>query len=175
MDGVLEPAGDRWRLRFTRTLHHAPDKVWRALTDPEHLSAWFPHRIDGEWTVGAPLRFVGDFGDFDGQVLAFQPPSLLEFRWGPDAIRFEIAPDTNGCTLTLIDTFDEYGKASRDAAGWHECLDALDHHLAGLRRSSSTGERWRGLNAMYADRFGPEAATIGPPEGWEETVGHAGD
>ena len=67
MDGVLEPAGDRWRLRFTRTLHHAPDKVWRALTDPEQLSAWFPQRIDADWTVGAPLRFVSAFGDFDGR------------------------------------------------------------------------------------------------------------
>jgi len=44
--GTLEEAGGgRWRLRFTRTLDHPPEKVWRAITEPEHLRAWFPQRI----------------------------------------------------------------------------------------------------------------------------------
>ncbi len=34
MNGRLEPAGDLWRLRFTRKLAHSPDKVWRAITEP---------------------------------------------------------------------------------------------------------------------------------------------
>ena len=31
--------------------------VWRALTDPDHLQAWFPTTIEGELSAGAPLRF----------------------------------------------------------------------------------------------------------------------
>jgi hypothetical protein len=38
-DGQLEELNGRWRLRFTRVLPHAPEKVWRALTDPQHLEA----------------------------------------------------------------------------------------------------------------------------------------
>jgi uncharacterized protein YndB with AHSA1/START domain len=164
-NGVLEPAGDRWRLRFTRRLTHAPDKVWCAITEAEHLQAWFPQRIVGQWAVGAPLRFVSEFGDFEGDVRAFEPPSVLEFRWGTDLIRLEIARDAQGSVLTLLDTFDELGKAARDAAGWHECLDDLEQELAGTKPRWAPGERWRAVHGSYVQSFGPQAATIGPPEG----------
>jgi len=32
----------------------------------------------------------------------------------------------------LTDTFDELGKAARDAAGWDTCLDFLEWDLAGV-------------------------------------------
>jgi hypothetical protein len=33
MNGELSKDGDQWRLRFVRRLPHAPEKVWRALTE----------------------------------------------------------------------------------------------------------------------------------------------
>jgi uncharacterized protein YndB with AHSA1/START domain len=162
--GVLEPAGDRWRLRFTRRLSHAPEKVWRAITEPEHLQAWFPQRIVGEWVVGASLTFASEYGDFMGEVRAFEPPSMLEFRWGTDTIRLEVKADAQGSILTLMDTFDELGKAARDAAGWHVCLDHLEQELDGTTRSWKPGDRWQAVHPTYVERFGPEAATVGPPE-----------
>jgi uncharacterized protein YndB with AHSA1/START domain len=164
MDGTLEPAADRWRLRFTRRLKHPPDTVWRALTEPEHLQAWFPQRIVGEWAVGAPLRFVSDGGEFDGEVLALQPPSLIEFRWGTDIIRLELAGQGEGSVLTLLDTFGELGKAARDAAGWHVCLDALEHAIDGKQPEMAPAEGWRVAHRTYVEQFGPQASTIGPPE-----------
>jgi uncharacterized protein YndB with AHSA1/START domain len=165
IDGLLEPAADRWRLRFSRHLAHPPDKVWRAITEPDYLQAWFPQRIVGEWEVGQPLKFVSEGGDFDGEVLAFDPPSMLEFRWGTDTIRLEVQPDGPHATvLTLLDTFDELGKAARDAAGWHECLDYLAQALAGTRPPWARGERWKTVYPKYVERFGPPAATIGPPD-----------
>jgi uncharacterized protein YndB with AHSA1/START domain len=161
----LEEAGGRWRLRFTRTLPHPPETVWQALTEPDHLAAWFPTTVEGERTAGAPLRFAfrgGEAEPFDGQLLVYEPPSVLEFRWGPDTLRFEVRPAAGGSRLTLLDTFDEQGKAARDAAGWHVCLDALHGHLAGTPEQSP----WKPLNDAYTERFGPEAATIGPPEGF---------
>ncbi len=163
--GTLEQAGDQWRLRFTRRLAHPPEKVWRALTDAEHLRAWFPQEIIGEWKVGSRLVFKSEYGDFDGEVLAFVPQSLMEFRWGTDIIRLEVAPDGTGSLLTLLDTFDEVGKGARDAAGWHECLDNLEVALAGQTRTWSAGDRWRAVHPLYLEKFGPQAATIGPPEG----------
>ncbi len=62
--------------------------------------------------VGAPLRFVSELGDFEGTVLAVEPPSLLEFRWGVDTIRLEVAAADEGSVLTLIDTFDEQARPS---------------------------------------------------------------
>jgi uncharacterized protein YndB with AHSA1/START domain len=164
MDGILESAGTQWRLRFTRRLAHPPEKVWRAITEPEHLESWFPQRIVGTWSIGAPLTFASDYGDFHGEVLAFDPPKALEFRWGTDTIRLEVAPDERGSVLTLLDTFDEQGKAARDAAGWHVCLDALEDHLNGRMSQPSSGPRWQAAHGRYVESFGPQASTIGPPE-----------
>src|ERR1022692_3779592 len=49
MNGELRQDGDQWQLRFARALPHGPEKVWRALTEAEHLQTWFPQRITGEW------------------------------------------------------------------------------------------------------------------------------
>ena len=172
MDGELERVDDRWRLRFTRRLDHPADLVWRALTEPDHLAAWFPDRIVvvGGWAVGSPLRFessIEGIEAFDGEVLACDPPKALEFRWGTDVLRFELAPDGAGCTLTLLDTIDEVGKAARDSAGWHVCIDKLEHHLGGATPPWSDGERWHELHPDYVAAFGPDASSIGPPEGWD--------
>jgi uncharacterized protein YndB with AHSA1/START domain len=163
--GTLVRDGDRCTLTFTRRLAHAPDKVWRALTEPEHLAAWFPDSIVGEMRAGAPLRFVGDEGEFTGEMVVFEPPSVLEFLWGTDRLRIEVRADPVGTVLTLTDTFAEIGKAARDGAGWHECLDRLEHDLDGTALPA-WGESWRELNARYVEALGPEASTIGPPEGW---------
>ncbi len=164
--GELERTPDHTRLRFTRPLAHHPDKVWRAITEKEHLATWFPQEIVGEWAVGSQLQFVSQMVPaFTGEVLAYDPPSLLEFRWGTDVIRLEVEPTETGCTLTLTDTFTEVGKAARDAAGWHVCLDALEHDLAGTTPPWTTMDRWGDVHPAYVESFPPEAATLGPPPG----------
>ena len=165
--GTLEQDGERWKLTFTRRLSHPPEKVWRAVTEPEHMKAWFPDEMVGERRAGAPLRFVQQSGDgFEGEMVVFEPPSVIELLWGVDRLRIEVRPDGDGTVLTLTDSFEELGKAARDAAGWHECLDRLVCHMAG-EEPAKWGEPWRDLNAIYTERLGPEASTIGPPPGWE--------
>lgn len=168
--GILEQAGGRWRLRFVRTLPHPPDRVWRALTEPERLAAWFPADIEGERAAGARLRFVfrnGEGPPTEGEMVTFDPPSVLELRWGEELLRFEVKPaggEAAGSVLTLTDTFDELGKAARDAAGWHVCLDLLAVHLAGSEPPWDPRERWEQVHPGYVERLGPEASTVGPPE-----------
>src|SRR5579862_2625866 len=168
--GTLTRHGDRWTLVFTRRLAHSREKVWRAVTEPEHLAAWFPLEIIGEQRPGAPLRFVSPGGgssggaSFVGQMLAFDPPEVVEFTWGTDVLRIELSQDGPGTLLTLTDTFDDVGKAARDAAGWHECLDRLVSDLDGTAQPPK-GERWRQIHPVYVAELGPEASTIGPPAG----------
>lgn len=166
MMGTLEQAGQAWRLRFTRELAHPVDLVWRAVTETEHLNAWFPMRIRGDWVAGGPLTFADPEGrgpEFTGQVLACQPPSLLEFSWGPDVLRLELRAHGAGTTLTLLDTFEELGKAARDAAGWHVCLGLLAGHLD----DTGPSVKWTQVHPGYVAAFGPEASTVGPPAGYE--------
>jgi DNA-binding transcriptional ArsR family regulator/uncharacterized protein YndB with AHSA1/START domain len=167
-DGELEQVDRRWRLRFTRRLPHPPEKVWRALTEREHLAAWFPTDVDGERSAGAPLRFDfrnGEGPAMEGEMLAYDPPSVLELRWGQDTLRFELRADGDGTELTFLDTFEELGRAARDAAGWHVCLDALASHLDGDPQARRQMDRWQEVHEAYVQRLGPEAATIGPPAG----------
>ena len=166
--GTLTHQGDRWTLRFTRRLAHPREKVWRAVTEPEHLAVWYPQEIVGERRAGAPLRFVSSAGDgFDGQMVVFDPPSVMEFTWGADLLRIELQTDGAEPLLTLTDTFDDLGKAARDAAGWHECLDRLVDDLDATE-PPAWGDRWRQMHPVYTGRLGPDASTIGPPPGWEE-------
>lgn len=165
--GTLEQHGDDVTVTFVRRLPHPVEKVWRAVTEPEHLATWFPDTIEvTEWRPGAPLRFVMEGGDsFDGEVVAVDEPRLLELRWGTDRLRIELTSEPDGSTtLVLIDSLAELGKAARDAAGWHECLTRLVAELDG-REPPAPGEVWKAVHPQYVERFGPEAATIGPPEG----------
>jgi uncharacterized protein YndB with AHSA1/START domain len=165
--GVLERDDGTPRLRFTRRLPFPQATVWRAVTEPEHLAEWFPTTIDGERRAGAALRFRhrDDAGPpFVGEMLAFDPPSVMELRWGEDVVRIEVTPaGESGSTLVLTHTFAELGKAARDGAGWHACLDSLGHALAGEVTPGGRGGRWREVRAAYVERFGPEAATVAPP------------
>lgn len=172
--GALARQGDRWTLTFTRKLSHPREKVWRAVTEPEHLAVWYPQEIVGERRAGAPLRFItagnGSAGDgFDGQMLVFEPPSVMEFTWGTDLLRIELVPDGEGTVLTLTDTFDDLGKAARDAAGWHECLARLVADLDGTPLPV-LGEPWKKIHPVYVSVLGPEASAIGPPPGWDEQI-----
>jgi uncharacterized protein YndB with AHSA1/START domain len=141
--------------------------VWRALTEPEHLAVWFPTTVEGERAAGARLRFAhrdGGAPTIDGEMLAYDPPRLLELRWGDDeTLRFELRPEHGGTVLTFVNAFDEVGKAARDAAGWHACLDVLALRLDGAQPPWTPGERWAQVHESYVERLGPEAARIGPP------------
>ena len=39
--------GEKWTLVLVRDLPDAPAKLWKALTDPEHLREWAP--FDSDW------------------------------------------------------------------------------------------------------------------------------
>jgi uncharacterized protein YndB with AHSA1/START domain len=164
-DGELFQRDGRYELRFVRPLAHPVDAVWRAVTTPEGLAAWFPFDVVGERAAGASLRFVfreGEGEDFYGSMVEYEPPSVMELRWeGEETLRLEVREADDGCELTLINRFDEIGKAARDAAGWHACLDALAALMAG--ESIDAGARWGAVHPGYVERFGPAASTIGPP------------
>ncbi len=88
--------GEKWTLVLVRDLPHPPAKVWKALTDPEHLREWAPFDSDRNLgtvgtaklsTVGAPTPHVSET-----QVKRADAPKLLEFNWGGQDIRWELEP-----------------------------------------------------------------------------------
>lgn len=176
MDGTLERSDGQARLVFTRHLDHPPEAVWRALTEADGLAGWFPAHIEGGWEPGAELVFrfrnpeeaaevleVDEAPVLEGEVISCQPHSRLEYTWDQDILRFDLKPDGQGTLLRLTVTFQEIGKAARDAAGWHVCLDVLAAGLAGQPPPFAPGERWQQVHPEYVERFGPEASRLGPP------------
>ena len=65
----VQKEGEKWTLVLVRDLRHPPAKVWKALTDPEHLREWAPFDSDRNLgavgtaklsTVGAPTPHVSE-------------------------------------------------------------------------------------------------------------------
>ena len=81
-------------VRIEREYPHPIDKVWRAVTTPEHLGAWFPSPVEIDLRVGGAMRFGAFAGEAaaSGTVEAFDPPRMLVFTWGTDRLTFELAP-----------------------------------------------------------------------------------
>ena len=165
--GTLERDGQLCVLRYRRSLRQPPETVWRALTEDSHLAGWFPTTVEGDRSPGAPLRFSfreNEAPPFEGEMIVVDPPSVLELRWGDDVLRFELEPEGPGCVLTLTVTFPEYGKAARDAAGWHVCLAQLAYVADDEALPFTPTDRWRVVHREYVASLGPEASALGPPE-----------
>ncbi len=162
----VQKDGEKWTLILVRELRHSPEKVWQALTDPAHLREWAPFEADGSLgragttvkltTVGAPKLHVTET-----RVTRADAPSVLEYNWGGNDIRWELEATGLGTRLTLWTTI---GRRfiSMSAAGWHICLDVLDHLLGGTPIGRIVGGEalkfgWQRLNAEYAQQFGVEA------------------
>jgi uncharacterized protein YndB with AHSA1/START domain len=159
--------GEKWTLVLVRDLPHPPEKVWKALTEPEHLREWAPFDSDRNLastgsakltTVGAPKPLVTET-----QVKRADAPRLLEFNWGGQDVRWELEPlGGDGTRLTLWHNIDR-GFISMGAAGWHICLDVLGRLLSGHPLGRIVGPDamkfggWQRLNAEYAQQFGVKA------------------
>ncbi len=151
---------------LVRDLPHAPAKVWKALTEPEHLRAWAPFDADRNLdtvgtaklsTVGVPATQVSET-----EVKRADAPKVLEFNWGGQDIRWELEPlGGSGTRLTLWHNIDRRFIAM-GAAGWHICFDVLERLLAGDPMGRIVGadamkfDGWQRLHAEYAKQFGVE-------------------
>jgi uncharacterized protein YndB with AHSA1/START domain len=168
----IQKDGENWTLILVRELHHSPEKVWRALTDPAHLREWAPFEADGSLdaegttvkltTVGAPTPQVSET-----IVTRADAPKVLEYNWGTQNIRWELEAFGGGTRLTLWHNIDRRF-ISMGAAGWHICLDVLDHLLSGTPIGRIVGADamkfggWQQLNAGYAKQFGIEPPSWPP-------------
>jgi uncharacterized protein YndB with AHSA1/START domain len=157
---------EKWTLVLVRELRHSPEKVWQALTDPAHLREWAPFDADGNLgvvgttvkltTVKAPKPHTAE-----ATVTRADAPKLLEYKWGDFDLRWELEAVGGGTCLTLWHNIDRRF-ISMGAAGWHICLDVLDHLLGGTPLGRIVGPEamkfsWQRLNQEYAKQFGVEA------------------
>jgi uncharacterized protein YndB with AHSA1/START domain len=162
---------EKWTLVLVRELRHPPEKVWEALTEPEHLREWAPFDADGSLgtagakvkltTVGAPaLRIT------ETTVTRADDPEVLEYKWGDFNMRWELEALVDGGTRMTLWTNIGHRFIAMGAAGWHICFDVLDKLLAGQPIGRIVGPEamkfdWQRLHAEYARQFGVEPLKSG--------------
>jgi uncharacterized protein YndB with AHSA1/START domain len=160
LDGVtLE---DR-TLIFVRELRQAPEVVWAALTSPGELDQWAPFTASRDLgaTGDATLTLVDgpDRTAIAASVRRAEAPTLLEYSWGDDLLRWELSPSGSGTRLVLRHTLAKPDLDAMVAAGWHLCLDVLRHLLDGepvgvIRGRDALDHGWEELRDGYAAKLG---------------------
>jgi uncharacterized protein YndB with AHSA1/START domain len=156
---------NRWTLSFVRQLPHPPEKVWAALTEPAQVREWAPYTTDRD--LGRPgtatLTMIdGDEAvDLPATVHRAERPSLLEYSWGEDRLRWELTPTATGTRLTLHHTLADKRWVPKVAAGWHLCLVVAEHLLNGepiapIRGEDARNYGWEELRDGYAGKLGIE-------------------
>lgn len=138
---------DRYTFRYEREYPHPPERVWDAVTTPEHLNAWFlPYnRIERE--PGG--RFNMTFGDDDvdqnvwsGTLAEFKPPELVDFAFDHGGhIRFELQATNNGTRLYFTQFF---------PPGWRHVDGMVEDESQGSDLPGGPDTPWRpGMLAGY--------------------------
>ena len=100
-------------ISFDFDLHHPPEKVWRALTDPALLTEWLQPVFDFKLDPGAAFTFkTQPYPGWDGVVscrmLESEPHKKLSYTWavgdmGLDTVvTFTLTPTPSGTRLSLV-------------------------------------------------------------------------
>ncbi len=136
--------------------------MWAALIEPGQLDQWAPFVAGRALDVTGPVTLThidGDeVDDLPGAVLQVTPPSVLEYTWDHDVLRWELEPHEHGTRLTLRHTVTDPAVLPDVTAGWHLGLDVGDHLLAGrpvgaIRGRDAMDHGWQQLRDEYALRL----------------------
>jgi uncharacterized protein YndB with AHSA1/START domain len=98
-------------ISFEFDLHHSPEKVWRALTDPVLLAEWLLPVIDLKLEPGAAFTFKsqpqpGWDGVVNCRFLEIEAHRKLSWRWVvgdiDTVVTFTLTPTPSGTQLSLV-------------------------------------------------------------------------
>ena len=145
------PVAEAPQLRLTRRYPVACEKVWRAWTDPQALSAWFgpgePHSVtlaELDVRVGGSYRIRfrtpdGEEHEVGGRYEEVEPPRRLAFSWAwhstPERISrvcIQLRPVPGGTELEFVhERFFDQAARDNHQRGWAGTLAKLEEWLSG--------------------------------------------
>ena len=122
-----------------RDFAHAPQKLWRALTQPHLISEWL---MDNDFApeVGHRFKLRGEWGGvLDCEVLLIEPETSLSYTWDfnsddpayalKSVVTFTLTPTAGGARLRMEQSgFRPDQKQAFGGAriGWAQFFDKLD-------------------------------------------------
>jgi uncharacterized protein YndB with AHSA1/START domain len=99
-------------IAFEFDLRHSPEKVWRALTDPELLAEWLLPVVGLELAPGAAFTFrtqphPGWDGSVNCRFLEIEAQRKLSYTWVVGemlntVVTFTLTPTASGTRLSLV-------------------------------------------------------------------------
>ncbi len=100
-------------ISFEFDLHHSPEKVWRALTDPALLAEWLLPVVDLKLEPGAAFKlktqpYPGWDGTVNCRILEIEAHRKLSYTWVvgdmeiDTVVTFTLAPTASGTRLSLV-------------------------------------------------------------------------
>jgi len=121
-----------------REIPYPPEKIWRALTQPQLLEEWLM-KNDFKPNVGHAFRFSGDWGSVDCQVIALEANKTLSYSWGAmglgSVVTWTLTPTSAGTHLRMEQAgfTPDQQQAYRGAKyGWPKFFANLERVLGGL-------------------------------------------
>ncbi len=129
-------------ISFEVDLHHAPEKVWRALTEPELLAQWLLPVIDLKLAPGAAFTFKTQaYPGWDGTVncrfVEIEPNRKLSYAWTvpflDTVVTFTLTPTAAGTRLSIVQsgfTAEQKKESGGARYGWKMMGDKLVDLLA---------------------------------------------
>ena len=118
------------RISFEFDLHHSPEKVWRALTDPVLLAEWLLPVLGLELKPGAAFTFKTQaYPGWDGTVncrfVEIEAHRKLSYAWSvpflETVVTFTLTPTASGTRLSLVQsgfTADQKRESGGARYGW---------------------------------------------------------
>jgi uncharacterized protein YndB with AHSA1/START domain len=103
--------GQHEAITFEFDLPHKPEKVWRALTDPELLAEWLLPAIGFELAPGKSFTFkTQPYPGWDGTVecrmVEIEPLRKLTYTWTvpflDTVVTFTLTPSESGTRLSIV-------------------------------------------------------------------------
>lgn len=129
------------RFVYVTFIRTTPEKLWRALTDPEFTRQyWVETWQDCEWETGKPWRLMihdGRVGD-SGEVVEIDPPRKLVLSWrnefkpelheeGFARLTMTLEPQGGAVKLTVLHEMDKPASKLIEgvSSGWPPILASL--------------------------------------------------
>jgi uncharacterized protein YndB with AHSA1/START domain len=115
-----------------REVPFAPEKIWRALTQPHLIAEWLM-KNDFQPVIGHRFTLSGDWGSVDCKVLTLEPDRTLSYTWGgmglDSTVTLTLTPTAAGTHLRMEQTgFKPDQKQAYHGAsyGWQRFLANLE-------------------------------------------------
>ena len=78
---MTSPATETLSVIVEREMPYPPEKIWRALTQPQLIAEWLM-KNDFRPVVDHRFSLSADWGAVDCQVMAVEPNKTLSYTWG---------------------------------------------------------------------------------------------